>query len=220
VDYGRTPARVMQQQWGWFATVVPVALALLAFRFRRQHPMLLLSLAIFIIGILPVLGFVPFLFQIFSGVTDHYVYISMLGPAMLAGYLGTFAPIRAMAIAGVTLLLVLSILTYRQTRVWKDDISLWTQALKVNPESYLALSNRGAAWFRRGNLGMAEADFRAALALNPDYPDVQFNFGLVLARTGKSDEAMSHFRRALELQPAMEEARIEIRRLSPTTAVN
>jgi hypothetical protein len=179
VDYGRTPARVMQQGVGWMLAILPVLAIVLAWRARKRRPLIAVSMAIFIVGLAPVLGFVPFLFQVFSGVTDHYVYISMLGVALACGCALTLLPSRAAASAGGVVIALLSILAFRQTRYWYDDLSLWTHTIQSNPRSYLALTNRGAAWFRGGNLDNARADFRAAAALNPESPSIRENLELL-----------------------------------------
>jgi hypothetical protein len=216
VDYGRTPGRVMQQGIGWMLAMVPVLAIVFAWRARKRHPLISVSVTLFIAGLAPVLGFVPFLFQVFSGVTDHYVYISMLGVALACATSVTLLPSRAVASAGGVVIVLLSILAFRQTRFWHDDFSLWTHAIQVNPRSYLALTNRGAAFFRQGKLEDAEDDFRAAIELNPAYPDVQFNLGLILERTGRAAEAAEHFRRAIELNPTFNEARDQLRQLPAT----
>ncbi len=49
---------------------------------RTRVPWLVSTAGVFVAGLLPVLGLVPFAFQAYSTVADRYVYIAMLGPAL------------------------------------------------------------------------------------------------------------------------------------------
>ena len=65
IDYGRSPLFVLDHAWGYLTWLVPVGLGLLLWRLRRRYPMLCLAAALFVAGLLPTLGLVPFLFQTF-----------------------------------------------------------------------------------------------------------------------------------------------------------
>src|SRR5205085_9503098 len=51
------------------------------------------------------------------------------------------------------------------------------------------------------DLGVAEREFRRALALNPNYSTAHHRFALVLSAAGRHDEALEEVRRAEELDP-------------------
>ncbi|MGE0133361.1 MAG: tetratricopeptide repeat protein [Blastocatellales bacterium] len=61
--------------------------------------------------------------------------------------------------------------------------------------------NRAVELQQQGKLDEAAAEYRAALALKPDYPEAQANLGVVLARLGKYDEAIAAYEAALKLAP-------------------
>ncbi|MDH7570696.1 MAG: hypothetical protein QHJ73_14035, partial [Armatimonadota bacterium] len=89
-DYGRTPEEVLGHAWGYLTWLAPAVLGVLVWRGRARRPMLLAAAALFSLGLLPVLGFVPFIFQQFSTVADRYAYLALLGPAVaLAWWLST-----------------------------------------------------------------------------------------------------------------------------------
>ncbi|HWC89027.1 MAG TPA: hypothetical protein VG433_05220, partial [Pirellulales bacterium] len=80
-DYGRTPAVVLSsaaRYWAWIAPACVLGLALVS----RHRRMWLTAAGIFVAGLLPVLGFVPFLYQDISTVADRYLYLPMLGVAL------------------------------------------------------------------------------------------------------------------------------------------
>ena len=80
-DYGRIPSVVCA--WGLAngALLLPVA-AVVALVWLRSR-VAWAAAAVFLAGLLPVLGLVPFGFQDISTVADRYIYLAMLGPAML-----------------------------------------------------------------------------------------------------------------------------------------
>ena len=90
-DYGRAPEWVLAQWWHWFTGLVPWGLALWLWSRRTRVPWLVAAVGVFVTGLLPVLGLVPFAFQAYSTVADHYMYSAMLGPALaLAWGLGFY----------------------------------------------------------------------------------------------------------------------------------
>jgi len=163
---------------------------------------------VFVAGVAPVLGFTPFLFQYFSGVADHYLYISMLAvgltfASLLAGQYPN--PLRHRTVTGIcaALLVIWSILSFRQAGFWRDDVALWERAIAVNPRSFLSHSNYGVVLFRQRDLARAEALFRKAIDLKPDYAIAHDNLALVLIQTGREDEAIEHIKRVLEISGQM-----------------
>ena len=133
IDYGRRPQVVMQQAWFYLAWIVPAIIALVLWRWRRTRPLLLVGACIFVVAAAPTLGWTRFLFQYYSTTADHYLYFAMLGPALALGWLLTRANQSAFALCGAVLA-VFAVLTMLQTRTWKSDQTLFTQAIETNPK--------------------------------------------------------------------------------------
>lgn len=138
--YGRTPSAIIENGSIWFTWIAPVlVLGLIAWLGRKSRWPTAAAL-LFIAGVLPVLGLVPFTFQAYSTVADHYLYLSMLGPALALAMILSIAGIvrtKPMIVrwgAGIVLL-ILAGLTVSQTRYWHDSISLFSHAYTVNPHS-------------------------------------------------------------------------------------
>ncbi|MGH9868420.1 MAG: tetratricopeptide repeat protein [Candidatus Polarisedimenticolia bacterium] len=68
------------------------------------------------------------------------------------------------------------------------------------------LNSRGVALYHKGASEAAEAAFRQAVHLDPEFAEAHNNLGLTLSRAGHGDEAKQCFSRALELDPGMAEA--------------
>ena len=67
------------------------------------------------------------------------------------------------------------------------------------PEAHYAL---GLLWSQPdGDPGRAEASFREAIRLAPDYPEAQMNLAILLFQGQRAEEAGYHFERALRYRP-------------------
>ena len=201
VDYGRTPQLAVARGWVAYTWVVPLAVTVLALLARRTAPLLGAALALFVIALLPVLGLVPFDFQAYSTVADHYTYLPMLGPALAAAWLASRLPERGMVGVIVIGSLVLGMLSFRQARTWRDAVTIFEQALRVNPQSWVAENQLAAARSARGDYAAAVEHARRAAALNPHAPTVHIVLALNLAKLGRTEEAIDAYRAALRVVP-------------------
>ena len=66
------------------------------------------------------------------------------------------------------------------------------------------------AYLRRGRKEDALREFKAALALAPDYADIRHEIGIVYAITGKHEKAIEYFKSSLELNPNYLEPRLNL----------
>ena len=200
-DYGRTPQHIFEQGWK-FTMGLPIGLGLLLWWKRQSFWGLWLAAVVYSIALLPVLGFVPFLFQGHSTVADRYTYVGLLGPAI--GLAWAVQHMRAKNVALLLSLAVLSLLGWQcsvQVRVWQNTETLFTQALRVNPRSALAHNNMGFAFAQQGRIDEAIAHYQQALRLRPDYAYTHNNLGLALAMQGKLAEAITAYTEAIRLMP-------------------
>ena len=201
VDYGRSPRVVLNSPWVCMSWMVPVTAGILLLSLSRVRRYWITA-AMFVVGLLPVLGFVPFKFQYISTVADRYVYLSMLGPAMAIAYLVDRSRRSTVLVGLILVAIAWSGLAYSQVKHWKDDVSLYAQVLAVNPASFLAYNNLGLALQSEGRVAEALRHFEAAVRHNPEDALAHFNAGALLHDMGYRREAMDHFRAALAIDPA------------------
>jgi tetratricopeptide (TPR) repeat protein len=180
-DYGQRPQVVLSASITYVLAVVPLLLALLIWRWRNRY--VIAASLIFLIALLPVLGFTSFQFQYFSTVTDHYLYLAMLGPALAAGWVASLRPGRTTFAIASVLLALLAIRSFVQSLVWRDDFALFTHTLFVNPQSFLARNNLGTAYEEQAGRAEQAGDstranqmrrnameqYDRAIAANPDF---------------------------------------------------
>lgn len=196
------------------AAVVVATVSAAALLFRRRCPGLGVAWVTYVAILLPVLGIVQNGWQIAA---DRYTYLAGLGWAVLAGAsIGVWAaagrsrlvPGRraaALTAAAAVVVVALGTLTWRQTRVWHDEKSLWTHAVDTYP-SATAHYNLGVVLLRQGEVAEAISEYRRALAIEPDFAEARNNLGVALAGQGQVDEAIERFREALKINPDLPEA--------------
>jgi len=200
IDYGRFPEMVISKGWIWFTWIVPAALTAVIVMLRRRW----LSAAglIFVAGVLPVLGLVPFTFQSNSTVADRYVYLSMLGPALAVAFGLAAYPGIACRIVPVILVL-LALQAALQCRTWRNAEALMHHALDVNPRSPFANNNYGGAVFAQGQYEEADRRFEAAVAARPNYLHAVANLARTKALLNQPDQSLQNAVRTFALTASM-----------------
>ena len=66
---------------------------------------------------------------------------------------------------------------------------------------WMAHNNQGVAFFQRGKLDDALAQFQKAVELNPNYADAHTNLGIALLQKGQLDKAIEQHQTALKINP-------------------
>jgi tetratricopeptide (TPR) repeat protein len=191
------------------AGLLLLVVSLVVIRTGRRHPYLPVGWLWYVGTLVPVIGLIQAGDQ---GMADRYTYIPLIGLFVIISW-GVPELTKnwrhgriVLALTAATLLLALSVCTHLQIRYWKNDITLFTHALKVTENNFVAHNNLGAALARQGKLQDGIAHFIEALRFSPDYERAHFNLGLARDKQGKIDEAIVHFSEALEIKPDYPEA--------------
>ncbi len=199
-DYGRTPEYVLSGNLLYFTCPIAcVLLFLLLFKWRNRS--IFTSALIFIAGILPVSGLIPFMFQNTSTVADRYVYISMVGSALAFSLLLINLKRRYLIILPIIVICLSGYKSITYASLWKDSFSLFNHALKINPHSYLSYNNLGTAFARTGRRDEAITYYMRAMELKPFKPEPYNNIGVLLSRQKRYPEAIDYFQRGLSDNP-------------------
>jgi hypothetical protein len=170
IDYGMTPVlmqRVIEAHY--FAILGLLAFLIIAIVFAcRAMRAIEVATAIFVLALLPVLGFRAFRFQEYSTVADRYAYLAMLGPALgLAMILVYLWCGRRGAAIIAAILIAFAIRSAVQTGVWRESEALYQNAIAVNPRSILAHNNLGVVYADRGNVAGAIEQYLRVIRLDP-----------------------------------------------------
>ena len=174
---------------------------------RRRFPGVVAALLAFIIVTLPMLGVVQNGPQIAA---DRYTYHAAPTLALLAGAAvvqlwrrWNRQIVSAIAFSAIALL---SFMTWRQTAIWHDSLSLWSRVLELDDDAPIAHSAYATIMLSAGRVDEAMVHSERAVALAPDYPEAHNNLGVALSRQGRFAEATAQLQRALALEPTNDEA--------------
>ena len=199
-------------QWLFPAGVLAVAIGLVFAARRHRGP--LTGFLIFCGTLFPVLGFLNVYPFRYSYVADHFQYLASLGiivpvASVLVPVIERISSRRAVAIACCgMLILVLGVLTWRQSRMYRDIETLYRESLARNPGSWLAHYNLGVLYAEMpGRLPDAITEYQAALRIRPDFAEAHVNLGNALSQIpGRLPDAIAEYQAALRINPDYAEA--------------
>ena len=186
------------------SSIVLSAITAIVVRLRRRAPFLAFGWLWYAVTLVPVIGLVQVGGQ---AMADRYTYVPLIGIFIaLAWGLAALAkksrPARfAASAAAVATLFACVGLTRAQVAHWSDSTALFTHALGVTSDNWLAHNNLGLVLFDAGKTEESIAHYREALRIVPNYVEAHNNLGNALEKLGQRDEAMEHYRLALQLRP-------------------
>lgn len=107
-----------------------------------------------------------------------------------------------LAVALMTYLLWLGVMTLLRNREYADEITLWSAEVQNNPRDYLGWMNLAESHANAGELAEADAAYETMLALAPDFSGGLRSRTYLLMRTDRPDEALLTAMRAYGLSKA------------------
>ena len=193
----------------WLPALAALAVLAAAWALRRRLGRGPLAGVLLFGGVLvPAMGFFNVYAMRYSYVADHFAYQAVaVAAACAAGGVGALAGgnaalRRAAAAAGVAVLAVLGVLTFRHAQEFRTADALWRSTLAKNPGCFMCHTNYGFLLYREGRVADAIDHFKASLRLEPDNVPALLNLAKVDEDRGRLDEAASELRSALALDPA------------------
>ena len=149
-------------------------------------------------------------FPLKNVIFEHRLYLPLVGYSMflVSGvyYLFSKNTIKTMVIILTLIVSFNSILTYQRNKVWKDEITLWSDALGKSPHKARPINDLGFAYCQLGNYALAISDYNKAIAIDPNFADAYVGRGLSYANQGKFAQAISDYNKAIALEPTFAEA--------------
>ena len=188
-----------------FASIALIALASLAFKVARRDPRLCVAFAWLILPLLPTLNLRWMNEDDF--VHDRYMYMSMLGVALLAGSAYSWIRekwpgqqlVRPLA---VCIAVILAFASAIQSQYWANDVILFSRAVNQAPENEWAQLNYGSALSARGKFADAAPHFVRSYELKPGWRAADFA-GFAFQQSGDISQAEHWFSTALQLNPSL-----------------
>jgi tetratricopeptide (TPR) repeat protein len=165
----------------------------------------------------PVLGFLNVYPFVFSFVADHFQYLASLGiivpaAAGAAAALWRMPPALRAGGYGAACILVgtLAVLTWRQSGMYRDSVTLYRATLKQNPDCWLAELNLGTLLMDSGRTDEARQHFENSIRIKPDYADTHINLGILLFGKGELQAGLKHLREGVRLAPGVASGHLDL----------
>jgi hypothetical protein len=188
-------------------TTAFLAICVVALLAHRGAPWLTAVWFTYVAGILPVSGIVGHGHLILGA--DRYTYLPLTGLWIAAAAVLTSrrvvpslrpgSPRAQLWLTGLVLvLLVWGVSTHRQVQHWRDDESLWRNAIELDPANALALGNLGYFEVQQKDYDEAIPLLVKALILDPSDLRAALNLGVSYQKVGRHREAVRVYNRALE----------------------
>ena len=199
-------------QYSFPMAFIAVVVALWMLR-RRIGIGPLICVLLFAGTLFPALGFFNVYPMLFSFVADHFQYLASIAAITLFAALATQV-MKSCPAYGVwsrslviAILLILSVLSWRQQSAYRNLEALWRDTLAKNPACWLAHNNLGWTVQELGRPEEALAHYQDALRINPDDEEAHHNWGTALEALGRPDEALAHYQHAVRIKPDFAGAR-------------
>jgi tetratricopeptide (TPR) repeat protein len=205
-DYGRSPNSLFAAGVLFWTWVVPVTIAVLFATVRRLR-VYLIPCALMVVGVLPTLGLIPFNFQVVSTVSDRYLYLAMLGPAVAFALLICQADFRIALGASIVFLPGWTILSLLQLPQWASGDLFFPATLARNPTSWKSRHNYACTLDAQGKQQEALKEFVEAIRLRPSNAEAYNDLALTLLKLGRRQEAIREFQQSLQVRATTGAAR-------------
>src|SRR6266481_6649517 len=198
----------------WWQYLFPLAvLGLLGilWSLRRWSRAPLAGVLIYIVLLLPSLGFLNIYFFIYSFVADHWQYLACLGiitpcASGIVLLAGQFKRWQAWLEPAITLLIggLLFLLTSQQSRMYNNVETLYRTTIARNPACWMAQVNLGKILYQANRIPEAMDLFKQAMRIKPAV--AYYSVGNALIEKGRTSEAIEEYRQALRIDPDYAEA--------------
>jgi tetratricopeptide (TPR) repeat protein len=99
-----------------------------------------------------------------------------------------------LGVAAAIVLTVMGTGTYRQASYWKNGYTLFTHAIEVTQNNYIAHNNRGSAYVKLGHPQEAIEDLNQAIRIKPDYAEAHYALGIAYLVTGDKGLALEEYK--------------------------
>jgi Flp pilus assembly protein TadD len=109
-------------------------------------------------------------------------------------------------VAAVALTVILGAVSVRRVAAYKDELTIWEDAVRYQPNDPLVQVNLGTSLGKAGRTQESKEHFEKALELDPKHSHAHYNLARTLAEEGQYDEAISHYEAAVRTEMGFADA--------------
>ncbi len=185
-----------------------VSTSYVLYSLRKFEPMIWLGWLWFLVSALPTAGIIQVGGQAFADRWTMLPHIGLLlGASLSITKIKTELQPRLMYTIASTALIVMAFASQTQIPNWRNSESIFSHALEIDSNNFMAHTNLGSHFDRIGRLDLAAPHYEEALRLRPEYAEALNNLGSLKARKGNIAEAISLFEKAIARDPTLSAAR-------------
>jgi protein O-mannosyl-transferase len=187
-----------------YSVALMAGLSAIAILFARKFPFAFTGWFWFVGTLVPVVGVVQVGNQ---SMADRYTYLPLIGLFIIVAWgAGEWranwrVPRPVFVFFAATILVACAARSRIQTTYWQNSETLFTHALAVTEDNYVACNNLGTWFSNHGQVAAAMDCYRQSLQIKADNPDVLYDLGNAFSKIGEWDAAIDNYRRALEVTP-------------------
>ena len=189
---------------GILSIVVLFGVSLFLLRKKKHYPYLFLGWFWFLIAMLPMIGI--------EWTADRYMYAPIIGLIIAFVWMVERIFVKSKIrifyafCLGLILLLVCSIISFKQCKYWRDSLSLFNRVVELNPQNYWAYNSLGYYYATRGESEQAKKHFVKALEIKPDMLKTKNNLGALYFQLSDYENAERVFKEVLSVEPRYADA--------------
>ena len=187
----------------WLSPFGVLGILYIIYKYFRDNKFVIFGFGFFFISVLPVLQLVSVGSAMMS---DRYSYLPYLGLfIILAYYLNVLreklsSSQQNLLLGGIVIYsLILAQMSWTESKVWKNDNTLWTDVVQSYPNAHFALVNLGDYAFYHDQDDEAIQYYREALKQQHKYLTVHNNLGLIYKQRNRPDSALANYQRAIDI---------------------
>ena len=189
-----------------FAAALIFGISIAALTWRHRLPYLLVGWMWYLGTLVPVIGLITLGGQSMS---NRYTYIPMIGMLLLVVWaVGDLSKQwRRRTVIMTLVFAALAGVCVSRTRdemgYWKNSEILWTRAIAVTKNNFMAHYALGNILSIMSNTNLDEelVEYQKSVEINPNYCNAQVELGGILFKLKRYSEAAGHLEKAIELDP-------------------
>jgi tetratricopeptide (TPR) repeat protein len=200
IDWDFPISRTLFDQGSIVALVGLLALAGLAWHYRRRFPLAGYGYFLFLVLLSPTSSILP----IKDPIADRRMYLPALGLILIAIDLLGRLKVERKVMAGMALAVVLlaAFATHARAEVWGSPLSLWQDTAVKSPKKMRPHFQLAFAYQEQGRFDLAVAEFQKTADLEPPTADLLIDWGLAYDGLNQPDLALAKFREAAAKEPS------------------
>lgn len=170
----------------------------------RRQPWLLIGWCWFLGVLVPTIGLRQAGIQ---AMADRFAYLPLIGLLVMVVWsvadrlAGSARAVKASSGLVAIALVALTAVTWKQTGHWKNSVTLWTRAIAINPNNYLAHANLAVELMGQSKFPDARRHAEEAARIFPAFVEPRLTLAWVAWRTGDTAEMRRQIEQGARARP-------------------